>query len=115
MRVFSPPGVSSEDLCSYSVPMRPRLVRDQSDRDLMTLRRVIDSRLTMVAECHNCRRLTEIDALDMVDRLGAATTIGELRKKCRCRVCGKSEPLVLMREPGVRGEKAWWPHPPARR
>jgi hypothetical protein len=64
---------------SYFVPMPPDLVRDQSDRDAITLRAVIEMRMTLVAECRTCRRVSQVDVLEAIGRLGAAATIGMLR------------------------------------
>jgi hypothetical protein len=93
----------------------PDLVRDQADRDAITLRAAIDMHMALVAECRNCRRVSQVDVLEMIGRLGAAATIGTLRSKCRCELCKTTDPYILMREKGVRGDKAWSPRPPVGR
>jgi hypothetical protein len=50
--------------------------------------------------------------LDLVERYGIATKLGELRAKAVCSRCGKREVDVLTRERGVRGARAWHPRPP---
>ena len=95
--------------------MPPDVIRDQSDRDAITLRAVVDMRMTLVAECRNCRRTSQVDVLDMIGRLGVAATIGTLRSKCRCELCKETDPYILMRRKDVRGDKAWSPRPPVGR
>ncbi len=84
----------------------------QGDRDLYTLRRVVELGLAVAFECRNCRKLSQPDVLDLVDRYGLRATLGDLRRKAVCSRCGKRQANVLTRTPGIRGDRAWWPHPP---
>ena len=93
-------------------PTMPRLVFGQEDRDRYTLRRVLELGLTVAFECRSCRRVSHMILLDLVERHGITTTLGELRSKAVCSRCGKREVDVLTRERGVRGARAWWPRPP---
>lgn len=94
-------------------PGRLTLARGEGDRDVLTLRRVVELKASIVAECRNCRRVREIDALEMIALLGSPqATLGMIRAKARCNVCRHGNPAILIREPGLRGDKAWWPHPP---
>ena len=90
----------------------PRLVFGQEDRDRYTLRRVLEIGLTVAFECRSCRKISQMVVLDLVERYGMTTTLGELRSKAVCSRCGKRVADVLTRQPGVRGERAWHPRPP---
>jgi hypothetical protein len=83
--------------------MLPDLIRDQSDLDAITLRAVVDMRMALVAECRNCRRVSQVDVLDMIGRLGVAATIGALQSRRRCELCKATDPYILMRQKGRAG------------
>jgi hypothetical protein len=91
----------------------PHLAFGQEDRDRYTLRRVLELGLTIAFECKACHRISQAIVLDLVERHGIGTTIGELRGKAVCSRCGKRVADVLTRQPGVRGAKAWHPRPPS--
>jgi hypothetical protein len=91
---------------------KPHLAFGQEDRDRYTLRRVLELGLTVAFECRACRRISQMILLDLVERYGITTTLGELRSKAVCSRCGKREVDVLTRQPGVRGDRAWHPRPP---
>jgi hypothetical protein len=93
----------------------PQLAFGQEDRDRLTLRQVLELGLTVVFECKSCRRVSQTIVLDLAERHGLATTLGELRGKAVCSRCGKRVADVLTRTPGVRGSLAWWPRPPTGR
>src|ERR1700687_6202758 len=63
-------------------------------------------------ECRNCRKVSEVDVLGLIERYGATATVGEIRDKARCRICKKRTADVLMRQPGSRKDFGWWPRPP---
>ena len=90
----------------------PHLVFGPEDRDRYTLRKVIELGLTVAFECRSCRRVSQVILLDLVERYGITTTLGELRSKAVCSRCGKRVVDVLTRECGVRGARAWHPRPP---
>ena len=79
--------------------MRPKLVTDQRDRDQCTLRQVLELGLDLVVECNNCRRSTYLDVIKLVDRFGSAATLGEIRRKARCRLCRRQQVTTLLRKP----------------
>ena len=91
---------------------KPRLAFGQEDRDRYTLRRVLELGLTVAFECRSCRRVSQMIVLDLVERYGITTTLGELRSKAVCLRCGKRVVDVLTWERGVRGARAWHPRPP---
>ena len=80
--------------------MRPKLASDQRDRDQCTLRQVLELGLDLVLECRNCRRITYVDVIGLVDRFGSAATLGEIRRKARCRLCRRQRVTTLLRKPG---------------
>jgi len=88
------------------------IVFGQADRDRYTLRQVVELRLLVVFECRNCRKVSEVDLLGLIERYGASATLGEIRTKARCRICKKQSADVLMREPGWRKDTGWCPRPP---
>jgi hypothetical protein len=90
----------------------PRLAFGSDDRDRYTLRRVVELNLLLVFECRNCRRVSQADILDLIERFGTNATLGEIRTKGRCRICKKQSADILMREPGSRKDMGWWPRPP---
>jgi hypothetical protein len=90
----------------------PRLVFGPDDRDQYTLRRVADLGLIIAFECRNCRKVSQRDVLELIERYGLNAKRGDLRPKARCSRCSKRQADVLMRSPGVRGSRAWWPRPP---
>jgi hypothetical protein len=90
----------------------PPVVFGQEDRDRYTLRQVAELRLVFVFECRNCRKVSEVDVLGLIERYGASATVGEIRDKARCRICKKRTAEVLMRQPGSRKDFGWWPRPP---
>jgi hypothetical protein len=93
-------------------PTMPRLVFGQEDRDRYTLRGVLELGLTVAVECRSCRRVSQLIVLDLVERYGITTTLGDLRSKAVCSRCGRRVVDVLTRQPGVRGDRAWHPRPP---
>jgi hypothetical protein len=93
-------------------PTMPHLAFGQEDRDRYTLRRVLELGLTVAFECRSCLRVSQMILLDLVERHGITTTLGELRSKAVCSRCGKRVVDVLTRERGVRGARAWHPRPP---
>jgi hypothetical protein len=73
----------------------------------------VERQLPVILECRNCRRVRALDPLEMIARFGSpSATLGMIRAKAVCERCRRRLPYVLIREPGVRGDKAWWPHPP---
>ena len=95
------------------VELMPHLAFGQEDRDRLTLRQVLELGLTIAIECRSCQRISQAIVLDLVERHGLATTLGDLRSKAVCSRCGKRVADVLTRQPGVRGAKAWRPRPPS--
>jgi hypothetical protein len=73
---------------------------------------VAELRLILVSECRNCRRLSQVDVLALIERYGTHATLGETRQKGRCHVCKKRAADLLMWEPGSRKDLGWWPRPP---
>jgi transcription elongation factor Elf1 len=90
----------------------PKLVFGPDDRDKYTLRRVVELSLAVAFECRNCHKLAQSNVLDLVERYGLRTKLGELRAKAVCRRCGKRAADVLMRDPGMPRGREWWPRPP---
>jgi hypothetical protein len=66
-----------------SAVLMPRVVFGQEDRDRYTLRQVAELRLVFVFECRNCRKVSEVDVLGLIERYGASVTVGEIRDKAR--------------------------------
>jgi bacterioferritin-associated ferredoxin len=75
----------------------PRLVFGSDDRDQYTLRRVSDLGLTVAFECQNCRKVSQKDVLELIERYGLGTRLGDLRPKAKCSRCGRRAAEVLMR------------------
>lgn len=92
--------------------MKPMLVFGPDDRDAYTLRRVAELRLTVALECPNCRRVLQLDILDLIGRFGTSETVGAVRRRARCSLCKHKGAAALLRFPGIRGDKAWSPRPP---
>ena len=92
--------------------MPPTLFFGQGERDQYTLRRVVELRLAVAFECKNCRHLSQFDVLDLIDRHGLSTKLGDLRRRARCTYCKKRVAEILLQQPGIRGGRSWWPHPP---
>jgi hypothetical protein len=93
----------------------PRLVFGPDERDGYTLRQVAELQLFLVLECRNCRRVSQLDVLGLIERYGTNATLREIRTKGRCRVCKKQTADILMREPESRKNEGWWPRPPRAR
>ncbi|WP_152981905.1 hypothetical protein [Prosthecomicrobium hirschii] len=85
---------------------------DQKTPDAFTLRDVVERRLAMVFECANCRRVTQVDVLNLVARFGPEMAVEAVRFRARCQRCGKRRARPLFRDPAIRGDRAWWPKPP---
>jgi hypothetical protein len=92
--------------------MSPWLAFGPEDRDDYTLRKVAELRLAVAFECRNCRHLAQRDILELIDKHGLAARLGDLRRRATCEHCKKRVAEVLLRHPGVRGGRAWFPHPP---
>jgi hypothetical protein len=58
-----------------------------AERDRVTLRRVVELRLTLVFECRNCRHVSQLDVLALVERFGADAPLSTIRKRGKCRLC----------------------------
>jgi hypothetical protein len=82
------------------------------DRDQYTLRKVPELQLTVHIECRNCRRIAQRDILELIEKHGLATKLGELRRRAKCERRKQRAAEILLRQAGVRGDRAWWPHPP---
>ncbi|GEM_PF-5268783 len=90
----------------------PTLVFGPGDRDGYTLRKVAELRLTLAFECRNCRKIAQEDILELIEKHGLAAKLGDLRRRAKCTRCNRRAADILLRQPGVRGDKAWRPHPP---
>jgi hypothetical protein len=78
--------------------------------DEMSLRSIIEQGYGLSFECDNCWRLVAVDVLDLIGRLGANATIGEVRRKLVCRRCNKHRARALLKT-GVRKDE-WIPTRP---
>jgi hypothetical protein len=78
--------------------------------DEMTLRSIIERGYGLSFECDNCWRLVAVDVLDLIGRLGAHATIGEVRRKLVCRRCNKSRARALIKTGNRKDE--WMPTRP---
>jgi len=90
----------------------PKVVFGPDERDEYTLRRVAELQLSIAFECRNCHKISQREVLDLIELYGLTTKLGDLRPKARCSRCGKRAADILMRSPGLRGARAWWPRPP---
>ena len=45
--------------------------------------------------CPKCIRMVKLDPTDLVNRLGPAATIADLRARLRCRECGRRDELLI--------------------
>ena len=78
--------------------------------DEMTLRSIIEQRNALSFECDNCWRLVAVDILDLIGRLGADATVGEVRRKLVCRRCNKRRARALVKTGNRKDE--WIPTRP---
>jgi hypothetical protein len=85
-----------------------------AERDRVTLRQVIELRLTLVFECRNCKHVSQFDVLGLVERFGADAPLGAIRRRGKCRLCKHRHAELLMKLPGPRSREKWWPHAPGR-
>jgi hypothetical protein len=79
--------------------------------DRWTLRIVVE-RGSLAFECRNCRRLSQVDVLALIEQHGADGLVAAVRRRLVCRQCGARSPRALVRLHGVRGDRAWLPVPP---
>ena len=94
---------------------------DKIDLDTLTLRRVMELwiyhniELVLICQTPNCRRRAKVDLIDRVDRFGADSTLGQLRRRSRCVECKVTapEPYFVIESPRRFGTK-WFPRDPAR-
>jgi hypothetical protein len=96
-----------------------RLDLDKTDTDTLTLRRVMelwiyhDVELVLVCGAVDCRRRAKRDLIDRIDRFGAASTLGELRRRSRCVKCKSKAPeAFFVIESPRRFSDEWFPWPP---
>ena len=99
---------------------RPRAARlDKTKLHTLTLRRVLElwiyynTELVMICGAPGCRRRAKLDLIGMVDRYGAISTLGDLRRRLCCARCGakRAEPFFVIESPRRFSDK-WFPHPP---
>src|ERR1700727_2168974 len=84
----------------------------EASYDQFTLRRLADRGFAVAFECRKCHHVTRCDVADLIDRHGAAMSVSELRRRARCTFCLRRRADVLLQQAGLRGNLAWWPHPP---
>jgi hypothetical protein len=84
----------------------------QVNWDAVTLRQIAAWRMTLTAECLKCRRICAIELEEMTKRFGAAANLGQIRSRFRCGTCRSRKPIILTRQKGVYGDRAWYPHAP---
>src|SRR5436190_13107781 len=65
--------------------------------DEMMLRSIIEQAHSLSFECDNCCRLVAMDLLDLIGRLGANATVGDVRRKLVCRRCNKRRARALIK------------------
>jgi hypothetical protein len=90
----------------------PALIFGPEDRDGYTLRKVAELRLTVAFECRNCRKIAHCDILELIEKHGLAAKLGDLKRRAICMRCKRRAADILLRQPGIRGDRAWQPHPP---
>ena len=89
------------------------------DLDTLALRRVMelwihhDIELVLICRTPECRRRAKVDLIDRIDRFGAGSTLGALRKRSKCVKCGAKapEPFLVIESPRRFGAQ-WFPRPP---
>lgn len=96
-----------------------RLDLHKTDPDTLTLRRVLEMQLyyhielVLVCRTPDCRRRSKVDLIHRVDKYGAESTLGHLRKVSRCWECKMSGPdAYFVIESPRRFEDQWFPRPP---
>jgi hypothetical protein len=90
-----------------------------ADLDTLTLRRVIelwiyhDIELVLICRTPDCRRRAKVDLIDRIDRFGAESMLGEMRKRSCCGRCNAKSPEAFFVIESARrfGEK-WFPRAP---
>jgi hypothetical protein len=72
-----------------------------------------NTELVMICGATGCRRRAKLDLIGMVDRYGAAATLGDLQRRLCCAICGAklAEPFFVI-ESSRRFSDQWFPHPP---
>lgn len=85
---------------------------DAKDPEQFSIRDVIERRMGMVFECANCRKVAQVDVLQLVSRFGPDILLQATRFRARCTRCGKRRARILLKDPASRGDWAWWPRPP---
>ena len=83
----------------------------ERDVDKWTLRLVIE-RGALAFECRNCWHLAQVDVLGLIERFGADMTVGDMRRRARCRMCQSRRVRSLVRLKVGRKDLAWMPVPP---
>ena len=78
--------------------------------DEMMLRSVIKQGHGLSFECDNCWRLVAVDLLDLIGRLVANATVGDVRRKLVCRHCNKLRARALVKTGNRKDE--WMPTRP---
>jgi hypothetical protein len=76
----------------------------------MTLRSIVERGQSLSFECDNCWRLVAVDLFELIARLGASATIGEVRRKLVCRRCNKRRARALIKTGNRKDE--WMPTRP---
>lgn len=106
------------EICSHFVPMDDFRRRGlPEDIDTLSLRRVIELwiyyDIELVLVCTRCKRRAKVDLIDRIDRFGADSTLGTLRRRSRCIRCSDKVPTpFFVIEGAKRCDAKWFPRPP---
>jgi hypothetical protein len=82
------------------------------DLDRYSLAEVVGLKIHPGFECRKCRKFSAIDVETLTRTQGCQFTLGEVRRRARCRRCGSGLPQILIRSEAMRGDRAWFPRPP---
>ena len=100
--------------CSANVLVPNPRLPEARDPETFTLRDVIERRMTLVFECANCRKVSQVDTLNLAMRCGPEALVQAVRFRARCTRCGKRRARPLLKDPTAPEVRAWWPRPPGR-
>lgn len=88
-----------------------RYLFGSGDLDSYSFADVRELQVAAGLECRRCHKFAALD-LDELERKCGVETLGALKRRARCQRCGGRDPVILIRSPAMRGDRAWFPRPP---
>ncbi len=95
-------GAGLVRICARQARQPVIFAPDNKDVGAWTLQEVLECG-TLHFECTQCWKISELQVPPLLERFGAETSLGDLRRRMRCRKCRSRKARVLVRLRGVRG------------